>query len=68
MSEVKGSAGKAGYCDAIMGRESADTTSMGHYERLNYERGYQAGKESGVIFHAARERNRVTEGGKGWNR
>lgn len=63
----KGAAGKAGYCDAIMGRE-AKQEFTGHYERLNYEAGYSAGKESGVVFFAAQERNRVTEGGKGWNR
>jgi hypothetical protein len=61
--EIKGAAGKAGYCDAIMGREPKNEFA-GHFEREKYQAGYTAGKESGVVFFAAREQNRVTEGGK----
>lgn len=54
---IKGKAGKAGYCDAIFNREPKQEFS-GFYERLKYEEGYKAGKESGVVFFAARERER----------
>lgn len=49
---IEGQAGKAGYCDAIFNREPQKQFA-GHYERLKYEAGFKAGKESGVVFFGA---------------
>lgn len=51
---IKGIAGKAGYCDAIMGR-APENGYTGHYDRLKYDKGYSAGKESGVVCFTAKE-------------
>jgi hypothetical protein len=63
---VEGVAGKTGFCDAIFNRPPQSQFS-GHYDRLKYEAGYKAGKESGVTFFAAESPPAApVEKRKGW--